>query len=609
MMIYCNTIKDIKDNKIRQPLSDMFKKLPNRITDLLASNKIPLLVFLSSLFILITFASTRLLFSDEGVILDQFYNLIHGSIALKIAKINVTKGVFISVGGSLYGKFSYSLMILSLPAYYFLKAVNSIYGAHLFILQLWALSGGSIVYLIAKNHKYASGIMAYFVLISANLYIFKPIYFPKWGEVLSIEFTNILITSFLVLIVYLLFRELFNNKIALFASFFVLVATPVPFYAITLKHHNLAVLLTLLTFILFYRYSEKKDNRFMYAAYLSAGLCVWTRILDGAVLLASLLIMDFVFFKRTFKYAVTISFIILISLIPFFSFNQFILGNPFSIIEVTPLASTQMTMANANDFISLNESPASANQFALLDKLGFTWNPDISGNWLRVLSDVLFLKVGNTFGILLISPFLVLAIAFVIERIKNRVKLNTMDSIFGLYTILLFGAYSILYILFNINSLISIITDTSIVLEYRYLLVGYIILLYFALRTDKVRELIETNFKNIGRMYAISLPLMLIVFIELFPSPFMDSYYYVSLITSAALLIPVSAYLLFSKKKSLPALDSWVTFFIALSLVEASLLLLFYYWIVSMTYVSPSQNYAILPTLENILKWMYQIFL
>jgi 4-amino-4-deoxy-L-arabinose transferase-like glycosyltransferase len=587
----------------------MTRKLPEKIVDLLASNKMPLLVFLSSLFILISFAGTRLFFSDEGVILDQFYNFIHGSLALKIAKINVTRGVFISVGSSLYGKFSYSLPILSLPVYYVLKTINSIYGAHLFILQLWALSGGSIIYLIVKNRKYAatSGILTYFILISANLYTFKPIYFPKWGEILSIEFTNILITSFLVLIVFLLFRDLFNNKIAIFASFFVLLATPVPFYALTLKHHNLAVLLTFLAFLFFYRYSEKKDNRFMYAAYLSAGLCVWTRILEGAVLLATLLIMDFVIFKRSFKYAIAISLIILISLIPFLGFNQLILGNPFSIIEETPLASTPAAMSNANDFISLDESPASANQLALLDKLGYTWNPDINANWLRVLMDVLFLKTGNTFGILLISPFLVLAIAFVIERVKNRVKLNTMDSIFGLYIILLFGAYSTLYIFFNINSLISIITDTPMVLEYRYLLMVYIILLYFSLRAGKVSDLIETNFKKIGRTYAILVPLMLIVLIEIFPSPFIDSYYYASLITSAVLLISVSAYLLFSNRKSL--LDSWVTFIIALSLAEASLLLLFYYWVVSMTYISPSQNYAILPTIENLLKWMYQIFL
>ncbi|VVB85287.1 Dolichyl-phosphate-mannose-protein mannosyltransferase [uncultured archaeon] len=589
----------------------MIKTLTSKINNLIASNQTLLLVFFSSMFILITFAGTRLFFSDEGVILNQFYNLMNGSLALKFAKINVTNGVFIAVGNSLYGKFSYSLLILSLPVYYVLKSIDSVYGAHLFLLQLWALSGGFIAYLIAKNRKDAaiSGILTYFVLIAVNLYSFKPIYFPKWGEVLSIEFTNIIITSFIILLVYLLFKSLFNNKIAIFASFFVLLATPVSFYALTLKHHNLAIFLTLLAFLLFHRYSEKKDNRFMYAAYLSAGLCVWTRVLDGAVLLVSLLVMDLIIFRRSAKYIVTISLIILISLIPFFSFNQLILGDPFKVIEVTPLASTPMAMTNANEFISLDESPAGAQQLALMDRLGYTWNPDISPNWLRVLADVLYLKTGNTFGILLISPFLVLAVIFVIERARNKVSFNTMDKIFGLYFVLLLGAYSLLYILFNINYLISIITDTPVVLEYRYLLAGYIVLLYFALRIDKIRDLIEIKLKKIAGYCVISVPLMLVAFKEVSPAPFLDSYYYASLITSAVLLISALAYLLSADNKRFNALETWIISIIALSLAEASLLLLFYYWVATMTYISPSQNYTILPALENLLKWMYQVVL
>src|SRR3989337_565577 len=121
-----------------------------KISEFIEKNKSPLLIFFSSLFIFISFAGTRLFFSDEGVILDQFYNLINGSLALKAAKIDTAKGIFITVGNNLYGKFSYSLLILSLPAYYILKTIDLLYGAHLFILQLWAVSGGVVVYLIAK---------------------------------------------------------------------------------------------------------------------------------------------------------------------------------------------------------------------------------------------------------------------------------------------------------------------------------------------------------------------------------------------------------------------------------------------------------------------------
>jgi hypothetical protein len=118
----------------------MYKKL----VKLLESNQIALILFFSSLFIFLSFAGTRLLFSDEGIIVSQFYNYIHGSLYLKVAKVYVEKGIYINVANHLYGKFSYSLLVLSLPAYFALKNIDLFYGAHLFLLQIWALSGGII---------------------------------------------------------------------------------------------------------------------------------------------------------------------------------------------------------------------------------------------------------------------------------------------------------------------------------------------------------------------------------------------------------------------------------------------------------------------------------
>src|SRR4030067_2082848 len=179
----------------------MLNKEINVIRKRLESNLVPLLIFFGSIFLLITFSGTRLFFSDEGIILDQFYNLIQGSLALKMAKIDTARGVLITVGNNLFGVFSYSLLILSLPVFYFLRLIESVYGAHLFILQIWAFCGGMIVYLIAWDRKFKhtllDGIIAYFLLVYSNLIYFKPIYFPKWGELLSIELTNIFIMSFI----------------------------------------------------------------------------------------------------------------------------------------------------------------------------------------------------------------------------------------------------------------------------------------------------------------------------------------------------------------------------------------------------------------------------
>jgi len=547
-----------------------------------------------------------MLFSDEGIIVSQFYNFIHGSLDLQTAKVNVESGIYITVENHLYGKFSYSLLILSLPVYFILRSMDYLYGAHLFLLQIWALSGGICVYLLAKTWKIknaaSGGFVSYIILILVNLRSFNPVYFPKWGEIISIEFTNILISSFLVVMVYFLFKNLFNNKIAIFASLFVIFATPISFYSITLKHHSLALLLTVLAFYFFYKYQERKENKFIYSAYLLAGLCIWTRIAEGAALLLSLLIMDILFFRRSIKHIVLISLIILVSLIPFFTFNQLILGSPFSIIEAHPLSDTPMKMQVEKNMITLNESAFKARQIELLNNLGFIWNPEIRTGFLDIMSDITIRKLGNTFGLLLISPFLITAFAFVIDRIKKKIRLNVTDKLLGLYVII--------FVLLHKNYILLIITDTPIVLEYRYLLIMYIVLLYFALRIDKIRDLIENNFKKIVRLYAAAVIILILYFISIYPPPLMNIYYSLALITSIILLISLSMSLLIENNEPLTDLLDKITLFsIALSLAQASIILIFYYWVVTITYISPSQNYTILPILGDILRWMYQALL
>lgn len=575
------------------------------LSNYLDYNPIPILIFFSSFFILLSFAGTRLFLSDEGVILDQFYNLINGSLAIKIAKINTVKGIFILVGDNLYGLFSYSLLILSLPVFYLLRIIDIYYGAHLFILQLWALSGGMIIYLIMKykNPKFASisGILSYCILIFSNWYFLKPIYFPKWGELLSLELTNIIITSFIVLIIYQLFKKLFDDKIAIFASFFVILATPVSFYAITLKHHSLTLFFTLLSIYYFYKHYEEKDNKYIFIAYFFAGLCIWTRIIDGSILLITLLAMDFLILKkRNMIYISHVLLIILISLIPFFIFNYLILGNPFSILESTPLTDKAITLQTSKDFISL-ENEGNNLQNELLNKLGYTWN-SLGTDWVRMFASILFLKMNNTFGVFLVSPFIILALVFFVHKIKSKIKYNTMDKFFILYIGILLGTYSILSILFNRFSFISILTDTPMVLEYRYLLIGYIILLYFALRIIKIKELIEVELKNIVLLYGNLLIFFIIYFITQFPIPFMDIYYSAAQITITFLIIVVSSTILLQNKKPIAAiLNKLCVLIITISLVQASFLMLFYYWVVSMTYISPSQNFSILPILERFI--------
>lgn len=569
------------------------------ILKLLESNQLPLLLFLSSFFILITFFTTRVFISDEGILVNQFYNLIHGSLSLQAIKIQAV-GPHVLIDNHLYGKFSYSLVILSLPFYYMLRAVDNIYSAHLFIVQLWALSGGIVVYLLSKDRvKYPElvGAFSYFVLAAVNMSLFRPLYFPKWGELLAIEFTSILVSSLLIVFVYLLFRDVFSARTATFASLFVIFATPVSFYAVTLKLHSLSLLLTVMAFFFFYKYMGKKEDRYMYAAYAAGGLCVWTRVVDGIVLLASLLVMDIIVLRRGVKYAGTVFIIIIASLMPFFAINYLTLGSPFSVMELTPMLQEPVSVDTAPYHIGFTLETDGTAIEKFQERLGYDWTPEIKDDWLNVLLDITFLKVGNTFGMFPVSPFLIAALAFAMEGMRRKIRLNAMDIFLILYSVLLIAAHR--------SYFLTIIYNTPGILEYRYLLAMYIILLYFAVRVDAVRELIETRSKTIAVLYCIILTAGIAVFIKEYPLPFMSIYYYAALATAALLIVSLLSSLIVRKSSVAALTDNLIIFTAALSLALASFFLLFYYWDIDMTYVSPSQNIKIIPVVENLVRWMY----
>ncbi len=156
-------------------------------------------------------------------------------------------------------------------------------------------------------------------------------------------------------------------------------------------------------------------------------------------------------------------------------------------------------------------------------------------------------------------------------------------------------------------SLITIITHTPIVLEYRYLMVLYLVLLYFVFRINTVRKLIEDNFKKIFSIYGIFLILNLVIFAGSYPINVLKVYYFTAIGTSIILLFLVSMSLLNGDKIFSAGLhNDLLTIFIAFALAEASTILILYFWIVNMTYISPQQNFMIVPVIENINKLIFQ---
>ena len=153
----------------------------------------------------------------------------------------------------------------------------------------------------------------------------------------------------------------------------------------------------------------------------------------------------------------------------------------------------------------------------------------------------------------------------------------------------------------------SIITDTPMELEYRYLLILYVILLYFALRIDRVKEIIEKKSETVIQLYGIILIIFIIYFIVGFPIEFIKIYYYVSIIILVSLFLTMTTYPHRKKgKKTVDFREKVLVFLISFSIALATAFLLFYYWAVTISYISPSQNLAIIPILNYFIEWMYQ---
>jgi len=152
-----------------------------------------------------------------------------------------------TIGNNLYGKFSYSLLILSLPTYYILKIIDSLYGAHVFYSAIMGAIARFVVFLMAKirnmKHQLAWGIISFIIRYQPTGYFFKPIYFPKWGNCYPLNLLILYLLSFSILIIYMFFKNFFSDKIALFASLLFCLRTAIAFYAISLKHHILTLFL------------------------------------------------------------------------------------------------------------------------------------------------------------------------------------------------------------------------------------------------------------------------------------------------------------------------------------------------------------------------------
>jgi len=180
-------------------------KIPNKtkkMIKMIFPDRETLMVFLFSLFILISIFSVGFYLNDEMEQGTCFYNLLHGHLTIEevpehyyVASfgMNVTPR-YVEYGGHSYIAASHGMAVFSVPFYYFLLVMDSVMGIEIFFIVLWSILLACILFLSSgfinkyfwpekdvKKKIQLVAIIFSLALLFLNLWLMQPLGFEKWG--------------------------------------------------------------------------------------------------------------------------------------------------------------------------------------------------------------------------------------------------------------------------------------------------------------------------------------------------------------------------------------------------------------------------------------------
>lgn len=468
-------------------------------------NKLPRILFVLSLFVLLSFWQTGVYLNDEIKSANQLTNLVHGSLHIREQKIDLNPRYYYTLGNVMIAPYTHFLPVFALPAAAVLFLINTVFGLRLFFSIVWSacwyilclLAGGE---LNRKELGHRIGLLSIpLFAVNAAISIMNPIDFGAWWEIMSIQFLNIIATVASIQIIYHLFKRLFNSSaIGFFAGAFVLFASSITFWGVSAKDHASVIFLASAAFYAFYLYSQNSNALYRYAAYFCAALNVWVRLDSAVPLIISLMFVDTFFITKTKRLSnfIKVSVVILISLAPYFINNYLIYGNPlfppqytaqFGVVE----PSTAADGTNPVLAIKSNISQSSHNLIPFIS----AWKAVFESSSFIGLTFAVFFYFNEglstvTAAIFEFSPFLVLSVAGIIAigfiRFKNK-QASAIEILFLSYSVVL----TLVYFKFIGNSAQYILPSYDM----RYFITLQITLLYFALKPTE--HLLKSNTRGL----------------------------------------------------------------------------------------------------------------
>ena len=471
------------------------------------------LFFFASLTFCLALWNLNIFINDEVTLAAQLINLGHGVLSLETTPTRLYEGL--SFGGSgpmlaftyqghVYAFYTHALAVFAAPFYGLLYIISATVGIRLFFASLWSFSIFMVSWLLGKRWGKPRlgrdlGAFVALGLLIINIYVatkLPPLVFDQWGALMAIQLFNILATSAIVLFSLSIFRRYFaNGRIAAFGAAYILVATPVTFWAVSAKDHTASVLLIVASIWSLYIYLLDGKTRYRYLSYILVGISFWVRVFDAIPLLIAIVLTDLLTSEGRIKALITAAVTVTLGMVPYFINNFLLFGNPF----LSPV------YLSAHQEIAQQTSSAASTSSALfatiqrLPTLFFsTWDVQSSANWPQHLYHVLFyVNMPVTLSIFQICPLLIVplfaALPYVVQKLSSfkrgavRLKIEKKRAIAVTFFVCIV-AHLIIYAPFQ---------EQGFGLDMRYFLPLYIPLLFFTLASIRDVLMLEGRIERV----------------------------------------------------------------------------------------------------------------
>jgi hypothetical protein len=490
------------------------------------------LFFFASLTFCLALWNLNIFINDEVTLAAQLINLGHGVLSLETTPTRLYEGL--SFGGSgpmlaftyqghVYAFYTHALAVFAAPFYALLYIISATVGIRLFFASLWSFSIFMVSWLLGKRWGKPRlgrdlGAFVALGLLIINIYVatkLPPLVFDQWGALMAIQLFNILATSAIVLFSLSIFRRYFaNGRIAAFGAAYILVATPVTFWAVSAKDHTASVLLIVASIWSLYIYLLDGKTRYRYLSYILVGISFWVRVFDAIPLLIAIVLTDLLTSEGRIKALITAAVTVTLGMVPYFINNFLLFGNPF----LSPV------YLSAHQEIAQQTSSAASTSSALfatiqrLPTLFFsTWDVQSSANWPQHLYHVLFyVNMPVTLSIFQICPLLIVplfaALPYVVQKLSSfkrgavRLKIEKKRAIAVTFFVCIV-AHLIIYAPFQ---------EQGFGLDMRYFLPLYIPLLFFTLASIRDVLMFEGRIERAFAAAWIIFAGLVLVYIALF---------------------------------------------------------------------------------------------